>query len=675
MSSRWSCSRTSSVQGCGFLAALAMGTILGLSPNAIAGDAPGWMHGVANAPLPAHDEKTDAVLLYSEQIVTVQSEDKVKTVVREAYKILRPDGRRYGIVRVPFDSRQKITKMHGWCIPAQGKDFEVKEKEAIETSLFEISGSELINDVKDKVLQIPAAEPGNIVGYEYEVEEQPYVLQDAWYFQEPVPVREAHFTLQLPPGWEYKSTFLNAAEVKPTQSGSQWQWSVSDVKALKREPDMPPWRGVVGQMIVAYFPAGGSVPGKTFADWRQMGIWYTELIRGRKDPSQEMQQKVTALTAGSATPLDKMRSIAAFVQKDIRYVAIELGIGGWQPHPAAEVFSHRYGDCKDKATLMATMLGLVGVESYPVSINSERGSVTPGVQAHLGAFDHVVLAIKLPDGVDDGSLHAIMQHPKLGKMLFFDPTNDLTPFGQIGGYLQDNYGLLDTPDGGELVKLPRQPGELNSIRRTAKLTLSPQGALAGDVLDIRLGDRAAEQRGALRVVTKDTDRIKPIETLLSHSLTSFKITKATVGNLHETLLPLQYSYSLEAPDYAKMVGNLLLVRPRVVGNKSSSVLETKEPRQLPLEFDGPYLDSDSFEITLPPGYEVDDLPPPVSEDHSFASYHSKTEVNGNVLHYTRTMEIKELSVPVSKMEELKKFYRVIASDERNNAVLKPAAAK
>ena len=105
-----------------------MGTILGLSPNAIAGDAPGWMHGVANAPLPAHDEKTDAVLLYSEQIVTVQSEDKVKTVVREAYKILRPDGRRYGIVRVPFDSRQKITKMHGWCIPAQGKDFEVKEK-------------------------------------------------------------------------------------------------------------------------------------------------------------------------------------------------------------------------------------------------------------------------------------------------------------------------------------------------------------------------------------------------------------------------------------------------------------------------------------------------------------------------------------------------------------------
>lgn len=78
----------------------------------------------------------------------------------------------------------------------------------------------------------------------------------------------------------------------------------------------------------------------------------------------------------------------------------------------------------------------------------------------------------------------------------------------------------------------------------------------------------------------------------------------------------------------------------------------------------------SFEITLPPGYEVDDLPPPVA-DFEFASYHSKTEVKGNVIGYTRTFEVKELRVPVSKSEELKKFYRTIASDERNTAVLKP----
>ena len=107
--------------------------------------------------------------------------------------------------------------------------------------------------------------------------------------------------------------------------------------------------------------------------------------------------------------------------------------------------------------------------------------------------------------------------------------------------------------------------------------------------------------------------------------------------------------------------------------KSSAILETKEPRKFPFEFEGPVQDQDNFEITIPPGYEVDDLPPPVDSDYSFASYHSKTEAKGSVIQYTRTFEVKELSVPLSKVEDLKKLYRIIAGDERNTAVLKPAS--
>ena len=89
-------------------------------------------------------------------------------------------------------------------------------------------------------------------------------------------------------------------------------------------------------------------------------------------------------------------------------------------------------------------------------------------------------------------------------------------------------------------------------------------------------------------------------------------------------------------------------------------------------FEGPRHDTDAFEITLPAGYEVDDLPPLTAADYSFGSYHSKSVAEGNVIRYTRTYEIKKPSVPVSKLDDLKKFYRIIASDERNTAVLKPA---
>src|SRR6202521_506541 len=382
---------------------------------AVAGDAPAWMHALVSAPLPAHDEKTDAVQLYSEKLVIVQSADKIKTTIREAYKILRPGGREYGSLVVSFHSRRKITGMRGWCIPAQGKDFEVKDKEAIEISLPKIDGSELVSDVKDKFLRIPAAEPGNIIGYEYEEEVQPFILQDVWHFQETNPVREARYTLQLPPSWEYKATWLNYPEAKPAQSGNQSQWVVNEVKGIKHEIDMPPWQGVAGQMIVSFFPPGGSAQNQGFQSWKQMGMWYLGLTGGRRSSSSELKQKVSSLTSSASTPLAKMKVLGDFAQRDIRYVAIELGIGGWQPHTAAEVFTHHYGDCKDKVTLMGAMLHEIGVDSYYVVINSERGSVTPQTPAHMGGFDHVIIAIKLPDGVTDGALVATMAHPKLGK--------------------------------------------------------------------------------------------------------------------------------------------------------------------------------------------------------------------------------------------------------------------
>jgi len=641
--------------------------------SASGGDAPPWMHALVGATLPAYDEKTDAVLLYSETNVTVLSEDKIRTHVREAYKILRPEGRERGTVVVYFNPTRKITSLHGWCIPSQGKDYEVKDKDAIDVAApFE--GAELVSDVRYRVLHVPAPDPGNIVGYEYEVEEKPFWLQDIWYFQETDPVRESHFSLQLPPGWEYRASWFSHPEVRPSESGSLSQWVVSDVRGIRREPEMPPLSGVAGQMIVSFFPPGGTSRKNEFANWEGMGSWYQSLVSGQMNDSDAIKQEVSALTAGKDTQLQKMQAIANFVQRDIRYVAIALGIGGWQPHAAPDVFAHRYGDCKDKATLMRTMLREIGVESYHVVINTERGSVTRESPAH-NAFNHVIVAIKLPDDVKDPSLVAVMQHPKLGRILFYDPTYDeFMPFGQIGGYLQANYGLLITPEGGELVQLPQQPSTMNSVERVGKLTLDDKGELKGEVKEVRLGDRASAERRRLRNVTRNEDRIKPIESLLAGSLPMFHITHASLVNLDRNDQPFGFNYTFESDSYAKNAGNLLLVRPRVLGNKSSGVLETKEPRKFPIEFEGPSRDTDSFEIALPPGYEVDELPPPMDVDYSFGSYHSKTEATGRTLRYTRAVEIKELSVPVSKMDELKKFYRMIASDERNTAVLKPVGA-
>jgi len=118
--------------------------LLWASGAAAGGEAPQWMHALTSVPLPAHSNKADAVLLYSETNVTVLSADKIRTHVREAYRILRPGGRELGNVYLWTDSRTKITSLRGWCIPTQGKDYQVTEKDAVDQSPMSVRGYQLM---------------------------------------------------------------------------------------------------------------------------------------------------------------------------------------------------------------------------------------------------------------------------------------------------------------------------------------------------------------------------------------------------------------------------------------------------------------------------------------------------------------------------------------------------
>lgn len=640
---------------------------LALGPvQALASDPPDWMRSLPGAPVPAHEDKDDAVILYSETVLTVEPSGKLKRIERTAYKILRPDGARLGVVSADFDEQRPVTDIHAWSIPPSGKYFEAKNRDAVEMSLSGVDGAELISDLHVKALRVPAT-PGSIVGFEVATNERPYLMNEEWILQERFAVADSRYTLELPAGWDFKATWINHPEVAPTVSGARrWTWTVGALPGIPVENAMPPWNGIAARMVLSFQRPGNESHG--WLTWSDVGAWYTGLTRGRRDATPAIQQKVSELTAGLPSTLAKIRALARFVQTDIRYVAIELGIGGQQPHAASDVFTHHYGDCKDKVTLLATMLKSIGVDSAYVLINTVRGTIAADTQPNLG-FDHVILAIQLPSEVKEPTLLATVVHPSLGRILYFDPTDPLTPLGGLPGPLQANYGLLVAPAGGELVELPQLPPETNSVTRTATFTLDEKGALRGTVSETWTGDRANAQRARLRSVTRDEDRIKPIESLMTHALSDFSIVKAAVRNLDEVEQPFEWHYSIEAGNYARATGDLLLVRPRVFGEKSSSLLETKDARHHPIEFDGPMRDSDVFEITLPQGFNVEELPPPAHADYDFGSYRSKTEVVGRSIRYTRSLELKQLSVPAANAEALKEFYRVIYADERRTAVL------
>ena len=640
--------------------------LLGSSVLAGAVTVPPWLQSQVGAALPAHDADTAAVTLYSEVNVTVLPDGRMRRAQRVVYRILRAEGGARAVVRVDFDASSRVTRMHGWSIPAQGKPYEVSEKDSVESSLLGVLYGELVSDLRSKVLRIPAAIPGSTIGYELEEELQPRTLTDNWMFQDTIPVREAHYNLELPPGWRYRGTWLNHPEEPATQAGpARWQWQVQGLEAIEPEGQMPPMPAVAGWFALSLLPPPGRDQG--FQSWSEMGLWYRKLTSGRTDASADIKSKVAELTNSQPTMLGKMQALANFVQTEVRYVAVELGLGSMQPQSATDVFTHRYGDCKDKVTLLSSMLKQIGVESHYVLVNATRGVVTDSTPVGFG-FNHVILAIQLPPDASDPMLLATYAHAKLGRLLFFDPTDSYTPLGQMAAQLQGGYGLLVGPDAGELIQLPQLAPSSNSLERTAHLQLDEGGQLSGDVHEVWTGDVASRERGMLDAATQ-AERIKSIEAVMTNAFANYQLTKAIVVNRQAPSRPLEWNYSLQADQYAKLSGDILTVRPRVLGAKSTALLETEQPRKYDIELEGPRRDTDVFEITLPDGYQVEELPPRIDEEHSFASYHSRTEAVGRTLRYSRTLEWKRLSVPLVQADELKTFNRVIFNDEGMPAVL------
>jgi hypothetical protein len=634
-----------------------------LLPASAGAGVPDWLRGAAQQSAKTYADDVNAVVLLHETETTVKDSGETITRERRVIKVLRPDGRDAAFQGVPFDEETRLNYFKGWSISPKGLEYEAKKDDVAEVASGE--GYEIYSDAKAKVMRIPGVDVGTVVGVEWEQKRHPYTFEDQWFFQRSEPVEHARFILHLPPSWEFRASWMHYAEQSPQVQGSTYVWDLSNIPRIEHEAEMPHLRALAGQLVVTYFSE--KTKGRTYSTWGDFAAWYTQLTTGMRDPSPALQQKVQELAPATLPLLDRIKALARFAQRDVRYAAIEIGIGGYQPHPASQTFSNRYGDCKDKATVLSAMLAQIGVKSFYVPVHTDRGIYTEKTPPTNG-FNQVILAIQLPAGSFTGTMPALYEHPQLGHLLIFDPTSRVVPFGQIPSYEQDNYGLLVTDLGGELVHLPLSTPELNRITRTAGLSLLSDGSLKGEVQEIRTGSEAAIGRYMFEHQTT-ADRKKILERFLGRMLGNVQLDSVEADNLDEIDKDLVIRYKFTAEHYAKNAGPLLLVRPRVVGEKLGALDMTKA-RHYPYEFEAPTLQTDTFEFHLPEGYKIDELPEAAKANFTFGEYTSKIENSGTQLKYSREYKINAVRVPAEKISDLGKFFHEINQDERNMAVLK-----
>jgi len=657
-------------KGCGLLGKyLTQGLLVilgvGVPPRfALAASFPDWVVQAAASKLPNYPANTKAVVLLDETLVVVDPDGRATERNRRVVKIVRPPGRKYAEIVAHYSKDEKLNFFHAWSIGPDGHQYTVKDTEVRDEGLGE--WGILYDDLRAKVVNPPGADPGGVIAYEVERHVATYGAQEeVWHFQESIPVLRATFEVDLPQGWKNYTAWLNRPELTGTEVvPNHWHWELNDVPGvdLSEVPMAPSEPALAGRMVIHYsasdLPTGD-------ARWAEIGNWYDGLAASRTEAPLDIATKSRDIVAGSGDFKKKIQNIAGFMQREIRYVGIEIGIGGLQPHSAADVFHNRYGDCKDKATLMIAMLNAVGVRATWVLVDTHRGFIDPALPSIEG--NHAIAAIEMPAGYSDPELRSVVTARTGKRYLIFDPTDAYTPIGLLGFHVQASYGILVAGKDSQVIQLPKLAPDADTLERTGAFELSADGTLKGKVTETRSGETARYYR-RLYSEEGEKEQREYMDHRLQRDLASFTVDSAAAQNARDMYKSVVVDFSLTAPQYAKPAGDLLLIRPRVLGSHSETISD--KPRKYPIDLGETGTWRDSIEVTIPDGYVVDDMPGAVSVDVGFASYKSDVSATGAVLHYSREYVVKDLDLAADRYPDVKKLMGIITADENNSAVLK-----
>jgi transglutaminase-like putative cysteine protease len=280
--------------------------------------------------------------------------------------------------------------------------------------------------VEQKVrrISLPNVRPGMLVDYSYTVEElNPFRSGDfysAWRVTTGLPVRRSRLVLDTPASFTPRIVERNLPFKPVTQEANGRRvttWAAQNVPKIDGEPFAADSNGVV-QTIEIGAPS----------TWHDIGAWYARLARDRYAMTPLVEQKLAKVVAGARSLDDSIKAIHRYVAKDVRYVAIALGQGGYQPRSPADVIATGYGDCKDKATLFITLMARLGVQANPVLL-SAGGRVERELPT-IAQFNHAIAVVDRPSG-----------------RLFVDLTAGEVPWGALPSSDQGQFVLVVHPDG------------------------------------------------------------------------------------------------------------------------------------------------------------------------------------------------------------------------------------
>lgn len=627
--------------------------------------APNWVHDAAgSAPNTGFPAKVTSLVLLHEEHLTVASDGKWSITERGAIKVLQPGRHNIFAWRAYSTRTGRIRDFRGWLILPSGKEIAYQKNSIIDEAL---STEYTYDEARAQRLECdPNAPPGSVFAYEVTEDDDTVFTTYPYTFQDSAPVVVSRFVLTLPPSWEARAATFNHDAIQSTVEGGTYSWELRDLPWIEREEHSPGFESIAPWIGVTFFPPASANPAlRPLKDWPAVSHWLSAFMDPPAEPTTAVTTKAAQLTAGAKTEMDKIRAIAVVAQQT-NYVEVSMNVergGGYTPHSADQVLSRNYGDCKDKATLMRALLKAAGIDAYTVAIFSgDREYVHSGWPSPM-QFNHAIVAVKVsPETAAD----TVVNQPGVGRLLLFDPTDPVTPVGDLPSDEQGSLALLVASTNGDLIRMPQLPVSSGRIERKVQASMDANGHLSAHVVTEYFGPAGSSVR--YLASHGGADRLKQnLERGYARRLGGVDLDKISPVD-HASEDRMELAVDLGVGQFGQfMQEKMLVLKPGVLTPDTDYTFANKQ-RRLPVRLESG-LRKDSVVIQLPAGFAVDEIPDPVEIEGPYGAYRASWKFANGSVTFNQSLEIKQTVAPVTEYPKVKDFFDKIAGGQNEPIVL------
>lgn len=421
---------------------------------------------------------------------------------------------------------------------------------------------------------------------------------------------------------------------------------LENFQVIKDEPFSPPEEKIFPMLIIAPSKFKFSGTEGNMAEWDSYGRWVQHLIKGKNNLSEKSKTRFREMVKNCTNDKEKIETIYDYLQNKMRYVSIQVGMGGWEPFDANTVDEEGYGDCKALTNYMMSALDAVSIKSYYTLAYAGKNNFTVLSDFPSNQFNHVFLSI-----------------PVTNDTIWLECTDLKQPCGFLGSFTDDRDVLVLDESGGSLVRTPKYNADQNKIVRKASLNLDNYGDLKTEIETDFIG--VASEKGYYLESLTQKEREDYIYNTLG--LKDFKITGVEYSETRQRIPVMTQKLSVEVENYLAKVGEdyiLILYpfsdydTPRRIRNRKTEVFIRRA-----------YKEADTLRFKIPEKVEVKDLPEKIAYQTKFGEYSIDFQLLENEVIVKRMFLINEGEYPASDYRLFREFLENIADADKSKCLL------